>query len=217
MKRSNKRKGKVITTIRKCIHCDFSETEFDDLDKSHKKWEEKQKKDRELLAKYRHEFCLSDKEGQEYTQSVERIKAISKIIDEQKQKEADPAYHRAKKLKKLSIVGLERTLAKTLEKERYIKLTLDKPEMSKYVIVPFTVQNAKSDRKEYDSTNALRKLIKKAPESTNWRLMAEGASYRLGYLYGRLKGYEREEDLIEIVRKRNEKRPLIETEDVPIH
>ncbi len=89
--------------------------------------------------------------------------------------------------------------------------------MGKYVIVPFTVQDAKSDRKEYDSTNTLRKLIKKTLENTNWRLMTEGASYRLGYLHGRLKGYEREEDLVEIVRKKNERRPLIETEDGPIY
>ncbi len=31
--------------------------------------------------------------------------------------------------------------------------------------------------------------------------MSEGINYRLGYLSGKLKGYEREEDLIKIVAK----------------
>lgn len=44
----------------------------------------------------------------------------------------------------------------------------------------------------------LQKLLKTALESTNWRLMSEGTSYRMGCVYGRLKGYEREEDLAEL-------------------
>jgi hypothetical protein len=217
IERSYKRKGKIITTLRKCIHCDFSETEVEDFDKSHKEWEEKQKKDRELLSKYRHEFCMSDKEGQEYIQSIESMKSLNEMLKKHEKKEGDPAYHRAKKLKKLSIVELEKILTETLEKEKYIKLSLDKPEMGKYVVVPFTVQDADSSRKEHESTGKLRKLIKKTLEDTNWRLMTEGASYRLGYVYGRLKGYEREEDLMEIVRKKNENPPLMETEDGPIY
>lgn len=202
IERTYKRKGQVITTIRKCLGCGQTEKEVENLNESHNKWEEKQKKDRELLAKYRNKFCMSEKEGNEYIQSVEGMKAINKIIEDQKLKDADPAYRRAKKLKKLSIVELEKTLTEVLEKEKYIKLSLDKPEMGKYVVVPFTVQDADSSRKEYDSTAKFRKLIKKTLEDTNWRLMTEGASYRLGYIYGRLKGYEREEDLIEIVRKK---------------
>lgn len=55
------------------------------------------------------------------------------------------------------------------------------------------------DRKEYDSTNKLKKLIKVALEETNWRLMTDGIHYRLGILTGRLKAYEREEDLVKLV------------------
>jgi len=61
--------------------------------------------------------------------------------------------------------------------------------------------HAKTKRQEYDSKNNLKKLIKKILEKTNWRLMSEGIDYRLGYLSGKLKGYENEEDLIKIVRK----------------
>lgn len=54
----------------------------------------------------------------------------------------------------------------------------------------------------YDSKNNLRRLIKKTLEKTNWRLTSEGVDYRLGYLRGKLKGYEEESDIIELIRKR---------------
>lgn len=71
--------------------------------------------------------------------------------------------------------------------------------MGKHVIIPFTVQDEDPDRKEYDSTHKLQKIVKAALSETNWRLMSEGVMYRLGYVYGRLKGYEQEEDLMKIV------------------
>jgi len=36
--------------------------------------------------------------------------------------------------------------------------------------------------------------------------MSAGVSYRLGYLQGRLKAYETEEDLLDLVKKRNVKK-----------
>lgn len=68
----------------------------------------------------------------------------------------------------------------------------------KQVVVGFTVQNSRG-RPEYDSRNGLRKLISGSLEGTNWRLISEGITYRLGYLSGRIKGYETEEGLPELV------------------
>jgi hypothetical protein len=53
----------------------------------------------------------------------------------------------------------------------------------------------------------LKKLIQKALEDTNWRLMSEGISYRLGYLKGRLRAYESEEDLKKLVLQKAKKQP----------
>lgn len=47
--------------------------------------------------------------------------------------------------------------------------------------------------------------------------MSEGVFYRLGYLSRRLKGSEREEDLMEIVRKKKEEKPLTETKGGSIY
>ena len=122
------------------------------------------------------------------------------MTEANKKKQEDPAYHKAMKLKKLTVVELEKMLARKLAWSKYSKLIFDKPEIGKQVIVPFTVRDSDTARKEYDSANLLKKLLKKALSPTNWRLMSEGVTYRLGFVYGRLKGYEKEEELMEIVK-----------------
>jgi hypothetical protein len=187
-------------------HIDYKDIEIDDYDEWKKQHDDNEKEDEKLLLEFRAKYCLSEKEGQEYIQSKDSLNRMHKIIEKSKKEEADPAYQHAKKLKKISIVELEKQLNEALEKEKYVKLTLDKPEMGQYVIVPFTVQDADSSRKEYDSKHNLQKIIKKALEETNWRPMSEGTSYRLGYVYGRLKGYEREEDMANLFRTKTQER-----------
>lgn len=208
-----KKVGKKVNTIRTCTGCDFSELEIDNFEENHKKWEKERNNDKQLLEKYRNEFCLSEKEGLEYLESKVRMTELGKMIDEYKLKKEDPAYQKAKKLNKLNVVELEKLLVETLEKEKYIKLVFDKPEMGQHVIIPFTVQEANGTRKEYDTTTTLKKLLKNTLENTNWRLMSEGVSYRLGYVYGRLKGYEREEDLANLVRTKNLKDSSVTNDD----
>ncbi len=157
-------------------------------------------KDKELLEKYRKEYCLSDEEGQKYVEYTTRLKNVMGMLKESESKNADPAYQKARMLKKLTIVEIEKLLIKALEKEKYIKLSLGNPEMDRYVIIPFTIQDANPTRKESESRIKLQKIFKNILDDTNWRLMSEGTTYRLGFLSGRLKGYEREDDLAELVR-----------------
>jgi hypothetical protein len=92
-------------------------------------------------------------------------------------------------------------LAPTLEKAGYIEFSLDKPEVGRDVFVGFSCLDSKSDRGDYDSEKTLKKTIEKALVDTNWRLMSDGIHYRLGYLSGRLRAYEQEEDLKKLVMK----------------
>jgi len=190
----------VVTRVRKCNNCSFSETEIDNYDAQDAEWKKTQQADRELLEKYRVSFCLTDKEGQEYVVSTEQAKRMIDFLKEREVIESNPHYQKAMQLKKLTIVEVERSLNDIAEKANYIKLSFDKPEVDKYIIVPFNIQDAYPSRKEYDSVRMLQKLIKSALEGTNWRLMSEGIHYRLGILTGRLKAYEREEDLVKLVR-----------------
>ena len=157
-------------------------------------------KDKELLKKYRAEFCLSETEGEEYILDSNRMKEFSLFLKDMKEKKDDPDYEKAMNLKKLTIVELEKFLKGVLVNENYIKLVFDKPIIDRHVIMPLTVQDGDSTRKEYDSVHMLERVLKKSLESTNWRLMSQGVNYRLGVLSCQLKGYEQEADLIKIVK-----------------
>jgi len=69
------------------------------------------------------------------------------------------------------------------------------------VVVPFIVYDQKPDRNDRVSTYDLEKLLRKALLDTNWRLMSDGTTYRLGMLEGRFHGYEKEDDLVNLVRQ----------------
>ena len=111
-------------------------------------------------------------------------------------------YDAAAQLQKLTIDQLEKILMTVMAKNGYIKLELGKPEIDKYVIVPFTVRDAKPDRDYRSSEIDLLRLLRTTLKSTSWRLMNDSVVYRLGILSGKLKGYEREEDLVRLVGQR---------------
>lgn len=209
------RKEKVITTFYKCKACGYSKKDTLDLAKSdveHKKWQKEQKKKEEenkkLLEKYREEFCLTDEEGKEYAETLEAMEVADEVYEEEKRQYDTITYQTALHVKRLNIADLENLLTEVVEKEKYVKFTLEKPEMGQQVIVPFNVLDSVSTRRQNISEDTFKKLIKKALEGTNWRLMSDGISYRLGYLSGRLKGYESEEDLIKLSGVVKEQKPI---------
>lgn len=197
---SYKKENEVSTFIEKCKSCDYKledKTDFKLYDERQKKREERKEY---LLNKYREECCLSPEKGEEYISSQIKSELYFKHEEERKTKEADPRYKKAKALKKLKVFDLQKLLKETLEKAKYIELSFDKPEITRDVIIPFSVQESDTSKSDYDSQNNLKKLIKKTLEDTNWRLMSHGISQRLGILSGKLRGYENEDDLIKIVK-----------------
>lgn len=202
--------NKIITWKRKCTKCKFHEEEVDDFAKKRAEWKKKEDEDKELLSKYRGEFCLSEKEGEEYIETIEKMKYANEVFEEEVRKYDDQAYHQAVKVNKLGIVELEKKLSELFEKDKYIKLTFDKPEIGQFVIVPFTVQDADPSRKGHESTSNLEKLLKPFIEETNWRFVGNSLSYRLGYVSGQLKGYEREEDILKLFKPKETPKKSVE-------
>ena len=194
------RNGNVITWVKKCVYCGFAKTEIEDFDKDEVERKEKKRVERELLEKYRAEFCLSEKEGQEYIRFHSVLDSFKENEKIKELKRSDPDYKKADGLRKLKIAEVEKLLNGSLNREKYIQLLFDRPEIDKYIIVPFTVQDGDSARKDCDSERVLKRILKKILEGTNWRLMSDGVDYRLGYLSGRLKGYEHESDLLDLVK-----------------
>jgi hypothetical protein len=200
------RKGNIITFTTHCPSCGFDETEIEDLDKHKAEREKREKDDSELLKKYREEFCLSEKEGAQHIEFIESMQVASEVYEEEKQKYDDSAYQTVVQLKRLSIVDLEKLLHDHLDKEQYVKLSLDKPDIGQHVIVPFSIQDANSSREPHASTKRLEEVLKPVLEETNWRLEPNHLSYRLGYISGQIKGYEKEEDLVALSGKKKEQK-----------
>ncbi len=198
LKEDSQRKGEVITTIETC-KCGYKNKDVWDMKAESDEYKRKQEKDKQLLETFRGVFCLSKEKGEEYVSNQIQSELYSKHEEERKTKEADPRYKKAKALKKIKVFDLQKLLKETLEKAKYIELSFDKPEITRDVIIPFSVQESDTSKSDYDSQNNLKKLIKKTLEDTNWRLMSDGISQRLGILTGRIRGYESEDDLVKIV------------------
>lgn len=197
------KQGEVITWTTKCSACGHTEVHVDDFAKSHAEHEKKEQEDKALLEEYRPEFCFNEKEGKEALETVEAGPVAYAVFHEEKQKYDSQAYTEASQLKRLNIVDLEKLLSEPLVKAQYIKLSFEKPEETRFFIVPFSVQDAHSSRSKNTSEYELKNLLKDLLKGTNWRLM-DGIYNRLGYISGRIRGYENKEDLMELY---DEKKP----------
>jgi hypothetical protein len=195
------RKGDVITRKRMCASCGHIEKEVDDLSEGRAEREKEEQKDKALLNQYRHLFCFTEEQGQAALNEREAIEVAAVIKEEEREKYDSLAYTQASQLKRLKIADLEKRLFKPLTKAQYIKFSLDKPEDGLGFVVPFSVQDADSTRTGRASEYALKQLINNLLADTNWRLVGSHISYRLGYLSGRIRGYESEEDLMELYKE----------------
>lgn len=198
----SKRNSKVITDTYTCLRCSHSYKEVLDLNENSEEepdqyWEEDKAR-----------FVISDKKGQELVESMAHLESLARLTKDAREKEVNKElYEAVAKLKKVNIGQLKDVLAPAIEKAGYYDFTLDKPEMGRDVFVGFSCLDSKSDREGYDSRKTLKKTTEKALEDTNWRLMSGGVSYRLGYLSGRVRAYEKEVDLINLVSKN--KTPIV--------
>lgn len=186
----------AITFTYSCPSCGHSYKDKMDLRDKKEKLDPNFDKDRA-------HFCLWDKEFREHLFAIKQgFEDMARLGKEIKEKEDNKhIYDAIKEMKKPKIAELSTILAPALEKAGYIEFSLDKPEMGKDVFIGFNCLDSKTDRSDYDSEKTLRKTVEKALVDTNWRLMSEGIHYRLGYLNGRLRAYEREEDLKNLVER----------------
>jgi len=193
---SERIEGNKIVTTENCPNCEYKDIdEYELSSKEEEKPDPNYERDKER-------FCLSGQRLFDYQKEREQHKQIAKFVDDMKEKEEHKEdYDAVNDLKKLTIVELENTLKETIEKEGYINLRFGNPEMDRDVIVPFVINDSRPERRDRTSSLELQKIIKGSLKDTNWRLMSEGISYRLGILTGRLKAYEKEEDLLKLIRQ----------------
>lgn len=187
-----------VTWDYKCPSCKHKWREIDDFESRRIEWAKKEAEEVELLTKYREKHCLTDEVGQKYIWTTDQMaRAVEELKDREEHKED---YDKLAKIKKLTVTELEALLIGALSKAGYIRLNLSNPQLERQIVVQFNVQDSNSSHTEYQSKSTLKKLIETTLSNTNWRLMSEGINYRLGFLSGRLKGYESDEDLLNLLR-----------------
>lgn len=185
MDKADLRRGKVITTTYRCSACQYTYEHTLDLRIEEKKPDPDFEEDR-------YTYCFHDpKSLEEHRNAKQRYDGLIKLSTELREREKNKdAYEAAAKLRRLTIVELKDLLSPILEQEGYAEFSLEKPEMGRFVVAPFSCLDSKSGRSGYESRKTLKKKLADALADTNWRLMSDGTSYRLGYLTGRLRAHE---------------------------
>ncbi|MFZ2167272.1 MAG: hypothetical protein WAV50_00180 [Minisyncoccia bacterium] len=187
---------KVITTDT-CPQCGYTNSDEWDMSTPEEKPDPDFEKDRAR-------FCLTEETSKKARDERFQLEEMKSCVEGWKEKEEHKEdYDAVAQIKKLNVLDIEKLLAPAFEKAGYVRLQLGTPEITKDFFLPFTVYDNKSERTDRVSTHDLAKLIKKCLKDTNWRLMSDGINYRLGFLSGRLRAYEREEDLLGLVRQKD--------------
>lgn len=174
------RKGDLLLMVHRCLNCGTTENE--EMDFSHKK---------ELIDKNfvrdRRKYCMTNDEGFEYLECISRLNSVNDIFEE------GGGGDEKIEVKELKILQVEKIISKVIKKEGYQKFKLGEPEMGKYVAVGFTVYDENPKRCEYDSRMLLKKIINNSIQGSNWKLMSDGISCRVGILSGRLRCEQKSE------------------------
>lgn len=191
------RNDNVITSEYACPNCGHTEIDTLELNKNDDEVDPNFEVDRK-------NYCMSESEGNKLLMQTEGAR---KLVDDWEERDKNKElYEAANNIKKLTISELQNLLNPVIEKAGYAKLEFEKPEIQKNVIMEFSLQDIKFGRNDRNSVYDLERLLRKTLEGTNWSLMGDGASYRLGFITGRLKGFESEEDILKLVKDiRNKK------------
>lgn len=165
--------------------------------------------DQPITLSDREKYITRFENGDTYMEAIIKLnKTFAEIWEEQKVKEVKELIG-FDKIEKPTVHQLTQRIIEKGEANGFVSLQLDKPEISRdEVIISFTVQEG-GDRKEKESVEAFQSFLNELLLPTNWRLQKKSVAYRLGYVSGKLQGYEHESDLMkiaeEIVEKKNRK------------
>jgi hypothetical protein len=184
----NENHFKFTDTCSSCGHIEIDELE---LDPNRKK---------NITEDDRKKYCASFNTQRTFYEDLKAIADLGELVDRNEKAKKEKEELEVDKIEKPNIPQLEKKLADFAEKNGFIKFQFDKPEMGRHVVIPFSLQDL-SDRNEQDSLKIVTNYFKKELFHTNWRLMTEGISYRLGHLTGRIKSFEHEDDLLKIAKE----------------
>ncbi len=192
LEESHKRLKTKIKFISICPSCKFKDSwEMELGDKSKKKTPEEIKEEN-LMERDKLRFCLTEKEGREFAESKSSLERLSKLFEEIDEREASGEMKEKdkEKLEKIGVLEAQKRIKTKLSGKKFLKLKFAEPNMSRDVSCEFKVYEGDSSRDEHNAKKQLKILIEKALKGSNWKLMSDGISCRMGILNGRIRGIE---------------------------
>jgi len=191
--------GKIVKSSYTCANCGHSYEEKLDITKmAETSGTESDPKYEIDLKRYR----FDDEVMKRYHAKGKHLERLNHLFaDATERIENADAYDAVKSLKQLKIAQLLDLLQPLSEQNGYRQFKLGEPEISQFVAISLSCLDERPERSEHNSIKDLKKLIETVLEDTNWRLITNGISYRLGYLSGRIRAYEGEEQLKKLVAK----------------
>lgn len=191
LKESQKRLKEKIRYYSKCPQCDFKDSWDLDLSNKAKKKTKADIDAEKLMERDKLRFCLSEKEGAEYRQSCDSMKRFHEIMAKEKEAEkVGESFQQIKLLEKIPFLEAQKRIKEKLKGKKFLKLKFGDPNMGRDVVFEFKIYEGDPTRSEYDAKKELKTLIGKALNKTNWKLMSEGISSRMGIFSGRIRGVE---------------------------
>lgn len=161
---------------------------------------------RKITEKERLKYWYNKKESDDYIESFSRLDDIHKTIMEQKEKDIKKdLYEKAKKLNKLNIVWLQKLLNKEFENTKFSEFKVNSnKQVKRWLEIEF---NLFFDWDFWENPQLeLNKLFDKILINTNWKAIKDSIYEKLGSISGRLIGYDNEDDLVELIEKRDKKK-----------
>jgi len=152
-------------------------------------------------------YCLTDY-GNTFMEDLKSIESFMDICEKLQKDIKEKKKYNIDKIQRKTIPQIKEILATELSVNGFTDLSFEKPNASRYLTVPFTIIDS-TTRNEADSVRTLKKNLKTTLTYTNWRLSGE-LEYRLGFITGKLKGVECEDDLLELAKKLESKSDLEE-------
>lgn len=163
----------------------------------------------EFLAPNQNEL-ISDADRQKYCtkfigyttvmEQLSNMGRIGKELFEEQQRKKLAEEMRLDRIERLNVPTVETRIKQAIEGSGYSNIHFEKPELSQVVTVPFYLQDP-TNRDKTDSLRMLAHLLKDCLLFTNWRLVESKLSYRLGVVTGCIRGFETENDLMNLAKE----------------
>lgn len=190
---------KKIITEYSCPNCSYGDTDTINLETGDPEEDPHFEEDRER-------FCLSEEAGEAYRTERENMEQLSELVAKwEDEKEHKEEKRRADAIERLTVPNIKDRMTEFFEDNGLKRVEFDDLQVDpRTTNLPFTVEDPEvtSDNGRQRSLDLKKKIIAELKD-TSWRLMSDGISNKLGVLSGRLRVYEDDDEIYELVKREN--------------